>query len=180
MSDSDSSVPDGFRIIPGFPRYAIDESGTILSVCLPTREADRSWLDARRLKPDISTTGYHRVTLCNEVGAKRVLVHALVLDTYMGPRPGGLQCRHLDGNNGNNHISNLEWGTAKQNSHDRMLHGNTSRGERTPSSKLTADDIRVIRERRANGEVYRVLATEFDVSITTIWQIATRRNWKHI
>jgi len=23
MSDSDSSVPDGFRIIPGFPRYAI-------------------------------------------------------------------------------------------------------------------------------------------------------------
>ena len=34
MSDADSSVPDGFRQIPGFQRYAIDENGTILSVCI--------------------------------------------------------------------------------------------------------------------------------------------------
>ena len=35
-------------------------------------------------------------------GATRAYVHKLVLLAFVGPRPKGMQCRHLDGDPGNN------------------------------------------------------------------------------
>lgn len=49
-------------------------------------------------------------------------VHAHVIITYVGPRPNGMMCRHLDGDPKNNNISNLKWGTAKENGEDRSRH----------------------------------------------------------
>lgn len=56
-------------------------------------------------------------------GRKMVKVHTLVLTAFDGPRPDGLECRHLDGNPDNNWLSNLRWGTPSQNTHDAVRHG---------------------------------------------------------
>lgn len=50
-------------------------------------------------------------------------VHVLVLEAFDRPRPKGAVCRHLDGNPINNHLSNLAWGTHKENTEDRKRHG---------------------------------------------------------
>lgn len=68
--------------------------------------------------------GHRRVWLrSGDVGRKH-FVHVLVLTAFDQPRPDPTaQCRHLDGNSANNHLSNLKWGTVSENALDRVLHG---------------------------------------------------------
>lgn len=54
---------------------------------------------------------------------KRDYVHRMVLETFIGPAPSGSRLvRHLDGNPGNNAISNLVWGNDVLNGKDRFKH----------------------------------------------------------
>lgn len=50
-------------------------------------------------------------------------VHRIVLEAFVGPRPKKMVCRHLDGNSLNNNLSNLKWGTPKENAQDMVKHG---------------------------------------------------------
>ena len=181
MYDSNSSVPDGFRQIPGFPRYAISEEGVVLSVCGHVKERTKPWSKARRLKtPPNSRHGYCTVCLCRNGRIYNKRVHILVLTAFVGPRPDGMQSRHLDGDKTNNHLSNLKWGSAAQNYGDMVLHGTNPQGERHGNAKLTEDDIRKIRERRANGDILRVLAADFHVHFGTISKICLQKYWNHV
>ena len=38
-------------------------------------------------------------------------VGAIVLEAFVGPRPEGLVCCHLNGDANDNHLENLKWGT---------------------------------------------------------------------
>ena len=108
------------------------------------------------------------------------MVYTLVLEAFVGPRPSGMQCRHLDGNVGNNHLYNLAWGTAKENATDREHHGNTRRGDSHARSILTGKQVEDIKERLANAETVTHLACKFGVSKSTISHIKTGRLWSHV
>ncbi len=181
MSDSDS-MPAGFRAIPGFPRFAIDENGTVLTVCRRGSGAgtNRHWADAKRLKYATNRDGYRFVTLSHDGHAKPIFVHKLVLITFVGPCPEGMECRHLDGCNTNNHKDNLAWGTVAENHRDKILHGTVGAGEKNGSSKLKVDDVLKIRERAANGESTRAIAKDFPVSQVTVAKIVRRAAWNHV
>ena len=67
------------------------------------------------LRPTYTKAGYASVELFNKKGSKRLLVHRLVADAYI-PNPNNFpQVNHKDENPKNNHMSNLEWCTAKYN-----------------------------------------------------------------
>lgn len=51
------------------------------------------------------------------------LIHVLVLEAFVGPKPDGKECAHFDGNNRNNRLGNLRWATPKENSDDKTRHG---------------------------------------------------------
>ena len=97
MSDVDSNVPTGFRPIPGFPRYAVSEDGTVLSVCPRNGRGEvNPWSKARQLRPQANKYGYKQVLLASERGKRRLMcVHSLVLMAFVGPHPEGAECRHL-------------------------------------------------------------------------------------
>jgi len=174
MSNSDSTVPAGFRVIPGYPRYAIDESGTILSACgrgCRVAVPNRPWSDAKRLKHATGTGGYQYVNLRHDGRTRVITVHILVLITFVGPRPNGMMCRHLDGNPANNHISNLVWGTASENQNDSIRHGTDSRGGKNGNAKLKASDVLEIRSRAANGEKLSEIAKDFPINSDSIYPI---------
>lgn len=181
MSDPDNTIPSGFRVIQGFPRYAIDENGTILSVCSRNgRGNDRPWKNATRVKPAKDSDGYYIVTLCQDGHKQTVSIHTRVLKTFVGPCPDGMVCRHLDGNQTNNNVSNLAWGTPRENSQDMILHGTSNPGEKHGMVKLTEEDVLQIRERYANGETQTAIAKDFPVTQSSISLIVLRRKWKHI
>ena len=181
MSDCNSSVPEGFRQIPGYPRYSINENGIVLSIC-PSRGngKNRAWTDAARLNPMTHNRGYHKVKLCHDGRQRKVYVHTLVLLAFVGPCPDGMECRHLDGNPANNHVSNLAWGTSAENHSDRISHGTSGTGESNGRAKLTASDVIEIRERAANGEAKTSIAKDFAVHYKSILRIVNFRAWNHI
>jgi hypothetical protein len=68
-------------------------------------------------EPFISNTGYQRVGLTKNGLNKKYLIHRLVAMYYVNnknPKKYNI-VNHLDGNKLNNHYSNLEWCTHKQN-----------------------------------------------------------------
>ena len=63
--------------------------------------------------------GYHVVVL----GKVHVKVHRLVLETFVGPCPDGMECLHINGDPGDNRVENLRWGTHAENMQDSLAHG---------------------------------------------------------
>lgn len=125
--------------------------------------------------------GYQTVTLPRKgVSAVTRPVHLLVLETFVGPRPPGMVARHLDGNNLNNTLRNLRWGTPQQNAADRTTHGTQARGETQGLSKLDERQVRSIRAAHAVGATLKELAERYDVSFQTIHYIVRRKTWKHV
>jgi hypothetical protein len=139
--------------------------------------------------------GYAVVCLCRAGHAARHLVHRLVLEAFIGPRPEGMQCRHLDGDPTNNRPANLRWGTPAENGADAVRLGEKAsgdrhglrlhpescpRGERHGQARLTEKAVRAILQLLASGEKQAALARVFGVSEMTISYIHTGKTWRHV
>lgn len=108
-------------------------------------------------------------------------VHRLVLEAFVGPCPKGMLCRHGDDNPLNNNVSNLSWGTPKENQRDRRRNGTTCEGMKSVGAKLTDDQVREIRRIYKNGGItHKTLAGMFGMSKGQITSIISRRCWAHI
>src|SRR5688572_14896975 len=83
----------------------------------------------RMLKPG-SVDGVHLMAMLSKNNRQRgFLVHRLVLTTFRGPCPEGMQACHKNGVGWYNLLHNLRWGTPKSNCEDRDEHGTVCRGE---------------------------------------------------
>lgn len=70
------------------------------------------------LKGRPTPVGYLRVALYDKGTVKYKSIHRLVAEAFI-PNPDNLpQVHHIDGDKTNNHVSNLMWVTAKENSAD--------------------------------------------------------------
>lgn len=86
----------------------------------------------RIMKPTPDKGGYLTVSLYGDMGRRSRRVHRIVLEAFIGKRPNGMETRHKDGNQRNNHLENLEWCTKSTNTKDQVRHGthkNTSKTE---------------------------------------------------
>ncbi|UTH14748.1 NUMOD4 domain-containing protein [Macrococcus equipercicus] len=63
-----------------------------------------------------------RVSLWKDKGDKSFLVHRLVAFAFIPEVPGKTCINHIDGNPRNNHVSNLEWCTYKENTNHAFDH----------------------------------------------------------
>lgn len=102
-------------------------------------------------KPYCDTKGYLYIGFWRRKKQCCATVHTLVALAFHGPKPDGMQVRHLDGNKKNNRPENLVYGTARENAGDRERHGNTRRGERNGNAVLSNTDTDFIRLLYARG-----------------------------
>lgn len=63
-----------------------------------------------------------------------------------------MECRHLDGDPGNNWWWNLQWGTRQENSDDKFDHGTVLQCEDHPKVVITAVMVAEARRAYAGGE----------------------------
>jgi hypothetical protein len=123
--------------------------------------------------------GYGRVTLNHESWG----VHALVCTWYHGPRPEGMEARHLcnNGHLGCFNPAHIVWGTKAEQGEDRRRTGRMLgklAGERHPRVRLTDEQVATIRARyrgsqrgRSTGPTQQALADEFGVTQTHISKV---------
>jgi DNA-binding transcriptional MerR regulator len=112
----------------GYPEYQVSDFGSVRSLDMQVWGGpgvgfyDKS---GRILRAAIGSHGYPYVQLGK--GNVRT-VHSLVLENFVGPCPEGMESRHLDGNKQNPKLTNLCYGTPKENGADKRIHGTAKLG----------------------------------------------------
>lgn len=129
------------------------------------------------LKPGTHKKGYQIVSFTKPGTRKKMFwVHALVAQTFIGPRPEKLQVCHNDGNPKNNCVENLRYGTQKENSQDSIRHGtaNTAKGADHPTAKLSWKQVRFLRANRPKKSI-RGWSLYYRISPSTVCSIISGR-----
>lgn len=182
MAESNSTSGVEYRAIPGFPGYRVGSDGTIWSEWerCGNQYTGRPWAcRARwRLLRLGDCRGYKLVVLRSGVVKRTLSVHRLVLVAFVGPRPDGCQARHLDGNKDNNSLSNLRWGTAKENCADKERHGRALIGERNHQAKLTLWQAREIVRSYDAGERPYLIAKRLGIKKWLVYAITKGGRWR--
>jgi hypothetical protein len=142
LPSSESATDEEWRFIPDFAEgYAISNRGRVISY-RRRMPAFLAW-NINHLRGYYASVGLaHPETKVHT----RHRIHALVLEAFVGPRPDGLDIRHLDGDPLNNHLSNLAYGTKQENMQDTLLHGthnNQSKTHCKHGHELAGENVRV-------------------------------------
>lgn len=111
---------------------------------------------------------------------RTMLVHRMACEARHGPAPGqGFQAAHLCGNAWCVNPDHSMWATATVNASHKKMHGTHLEGEKTPASKLCAEDVRKIRS--LDGVLTRKeIASLFGTSDKNVSCIILRKSWKSI
>ena len=119
--------------IPGYEGiYEVSDHGEVRSVVRTVRTGRGTRrVSARTLRQFTREDGRPTVNLSKENHQILRLVHQVVLEAFVGPRPGGADCCHGDGDVTNNHISNLRWDTRSANAQDTIRHGHNHQLNKT-------------------------------------------------
>jgi hypothetical protein len=108
-------------------------------------------------------------------------VHQLVLETFIGPRPPGMEVRHVINNDPtDNRLVNLAWGTPSENTADKWRHGTMPAGSKQWNAKLKEEDIPIIRALVRSGVRYGEIGLKFGISKTVVCSIMKGKSWSHV
>lgn len=156
-----------WRAVKGYPGYTVSSHGRVCS-----RRRGSPYM----IHIGLSSNGYPTVRLSpgKRGQGMNILVHRLVLEAFVGPRPAGCQAFHLDGDRKNNKLANLEWRSPAD------VPNRPSPGEANGRSKLNDIMVRDIREAREAGASIKALAEIYEVTPPTISAIVHRRTWRHV
>lgn len=161
------------KTVVGCPNYAITKNGKVWSK-----------KHKKFLRPALSTHGYPSVCLYRNGKYRLCKIHQLVLEAFVGSRPEGFECRHLNGIKTDNRLKNLKWGTHKENVADMKKHGvvwGALKGEQNYAAKLTKEKVVFIRKLYATGRYHQAtLAKQFNVTPQNIYCIIHNKSWKHV
>jgi NUMOD4 motif/HNH endonuclease len=113
-----------WKPIPNYPDYQVSNTGRVMSF---------KSSKPKELRQHPNGRGYLQVVLWKDSRPTTFTVHRLVLIAFVGNRLPDQQCRHLDGNQTNNNLENLCWGTAAENIYDVYRHRDI-RAQRKPTS----------------------------------------------
>jgi hypothetical protein len=176
------------RHIPGWIGYAVGDDGSVWTGKTRCGAAAKEWL---RMKPQAVKSGHLKVQLSNGTKKRppKQYVHQLVLITFIGPRPPGMESRHFpDPNPANNRRSNLSWASHARNMLDSKEQGRATTkprpGTENAMAKLTDEEVRQIHAFCSTMATKPFslgdIAKQFNVSTATVSMIGRGLGWKHL
>lgn len=148
--------------------YLISENGDIFS--------KRS---QKILEPQINKGGYLQLTLYIDGDKVNCRVHRLVGKAFLG-NSSSLQINHKDGNKLNNHYTNLEYVTAKDNINHAVESGLIPIGSLKPGAKLNEEIVKRIKELMVDGLDDSEIAELVGTVTATVSKIRHKKRWTHV
>lgn len=167
---------ENLTAIPGFPEHSITISGNVWS------HKQERWVAHYKNQ---CRGNYWVVTLYQNGRQYTKYVHRLLLETFVGPCPKGMECRHLNGDAEDNRIINLVWGTRVENTQDQIRHGTKKHpvllGENNAKSYLTQTEVKWIKWLHKN-KVFacKEISEIFMAHIHTIYNILECKTWINV
>jgi hypothetical protein len=174
-----------WKYIPGYEGlYKVSNLGRIKSVprkCYAGPKTKMRTVRAKIKKQGLLKNGYLVTTLYKDNVGTLFYVHRIVLLTFVGPCPPNMEARHVNKRDKTDvRLSNLKWGTAKDQHQDKIRHGTDHVGERHPSAKLTEEKVLKARLLRESGWGYQKIANLLEVNLVTVYDCITKKTWGHI
>lgn len=156
-----------WHVIPGASNYEFNGIGEV-----------RNKRTGKPIKHVYNKKGYAYAYVPHDNGKKHLrLIHRLLLEQFVGPPQEGEQSRHLNGDPSDNRLSNIRWGTPKQNADDKRRHRTMCVGSKIGTAKLNADAVRYI---RSSGLSSKYLASLYGVHQVTINAARRGLYWSHV
>lgn len=122
MNQCTCGLPETWVKFPEKPGYEISDHGRVLS---------HAWGYPRLLKLVVNKHRNNYLQFSLGGASRNYKPHVEVMRLFFGPRPEGLDVRHLDGDVSNNHLSNLAYGTRLENMADAKRHGTIHNANKT-------------------------------------------------
>ena len=167
-----------WKDIPGYPDYQVSNKGRVRNKGYWLEHGCRGgsrvkqYYPPKILTPEVAKKyGHQRVRIRNDNGYRRVMVHALVMEAFIGQCPDGKEVCHNDGDPSNNCLENLRYDTRSENQRDKF------RQFRYDRQKLTEEDVAVIRHRLNDGDSPKDIAQDFGVGRRQIYYIRSGQHW---
>lgn len=113
-------------------------------------------------------------------GGRNVRAHRFAYRDQVGPIPEGAELLHSCDTPTCVNPTHLSPGTHAANMGESSERGRAAAGERSPSARLTRDQVRAIKQRLAEGESQSAIARSFDVATVTVHWIAAGKTWKDV
>jgi hypothetical protein len=176
-----------FRDVPGFPGYRVGSDGSLWSRWRQRGTGSNAggtvtylsdaWRK-RKVSPD--SRGYTRIKLTKDGRIVTRFLHRIVLESFVGPCPAGMECCHDNGIASDCRPSNLRWDTPKSNQADRIRHGTDQRGILCPQAKLTEEIVVEALTRLSRGEPARDVGPSLGIKRRHLNCIRAGKTWRHV
>lgn len=132
----------------------------------------------RKLKTTL--TGYQEIGISCFKKMIWYRVHRLVAQYYIENKDNKPFVNHIDGNKLNNHASNLEWVTHRENMDHAISTGLIKRGEENPTSKFTEEQVHSVCKLIQMGYRSNDIADTCRVPVSLVSGIRAKVVWSHI
>jgi hypothetical protein len=168
-----------------FPDYKVSNLGRIKRIT-DDRNFSKQTYKNKICKLNTHYLGYKRITLSKfdnsklrqyVIGISRLVAHA-----FLGPCPAGYEVNHKNGFKENNMETNLEYLTRSENIKHAikmklLIH---QKGSKVHNAILTEKKVRKIKNLLKNGISTNFLAQKYGVNKSTIKNIKSGRQWRHV
>lgn len=151
----------------GCEHYTINEEGVVVNT-----------QTGRVLKTDLTNVGYKRVTLWSKDQKRvRVAVHRLVAIHYLDNPEDKPTVNHLDGNKHNNHKSNLQWCTCK----DNTIHAFSTGLRKDTKKYITVEFAQQLKDEHREGTSRKDLIDKYRLKKSLVDEVLyNRRSYKYL
>lgn len=137
-----------WRKVVSNPNYSVSDHGQV-------RRDDTNHIKT----PNKDRYGYEKVDLYQYSERSTKKIHRLVAEAFIPNPDDKPEINHKDGNKENNHVSNLEWTTKRENIDHAMEHGLLKgrkpsygmRGKKNPNGGVKGKPVRVVE----TGEIFK-------------------------
>jgi len=167
--------------VPGWERYEVSNKGLVRSKDMAVSGGKGGVGNCIRKGRELVLVKkggrYLCVTLTRPNERKQFFVHDLVLLAFVGPKPDGQYCRHLNDVNIDNRLENLAYGTHYENEKDKDKNGRRPKGDSHGRAKLNIEQAKEIKQSLAAPSE---LAEQFGICTSHVWSIRTGRTWRHL
>lgn len=158
-----------FKDVSGFEKtYQVSNLGNI-----------RNKKTGLLLKPSYNKKGYQYVYLVySHTGRVKWYIHRLVAFHFIPNPLRKPQVNHINGNNSDNRVENLEWVTNEENQKHAVLNNLHYQGEQHKDSKFTESSVRLLPELINIGFTISQLNRLTGVAMINIEKIIKGKTWR--